>query len=227
MGIIQALHKKVLVISMTATRMFRRVQAVLVLALFAAAALLGACLDRQQGDLADQVLRLHVLANSDSDADQALKLQVRDAVLDEARSILPADATREEALELLSHSLPQLAQVGADVVGAAGYTYPVTASLEEDAWFPTKDYGPLSLPTGSYTALRLVIGEGVGQNWWCVVFPPLCLSAVSEPTQPDAVLEGLDAAQTALVTGDGEEYVLKFKLMELVEGARQKWENIW
>ncbi len=210
---------------MTANHTLRRWQAVLALALLALSALLCACLDREQTDLADRVLRLHVLANSDTDADQALKLQVRDAVLEEARTLLPADATREEALDILAASLPELAQVGAETVAAAGYTYPVTASLEEGAWFPTKDYGDLSLPAGAYTALRLVIGEGAGQNWWCVVFPPLCLGAVSEPAEPAAVLDGLDAAQVALVTGEEPEYVLKFKLIEVVEGIRRRWEG--
>lgn len=210
---------------MTANRTLRRWQAVLALALLALSALLCACLDREQTALADRVLRLHVLANSDTDADQALKLRVRDAVLEEARTLLPSDATREEALDILADSLPELAQVGADTVAAAGYTYPVTASLEEEAWFPTKDYGDLSLPAGAYTALRLVIGEGSGQNWWCVVFPPLCLGAVSEPAEPAAVLDGLDAAQVALVTGEEPEYVLKFKLMEVVEGVRRRWED--
>lgn len=209
---------------MIANRTLRRCQAVLALVLVALSALLGACLDREQGDLAGQLLRLHVLANSDSEADQALKLQVRDAVLEEARALLPETATRDEAIAILSDSLPELAQAGADAVAAAGCTYPVTASLEESAWFPTKDYGEISLPTGSYTALRLVIGEGAGQNWWCVVFPPLCLGAVSEPSS-SAVLDGLDAAQAALVTGESQEYVLKFKLMEVVEGIRRRWEG--
>ena len=209
---------------MIANRTLRRWQAVLALVLVALSALLGACLDREQGDLAGQLLRLHVLANSDSEADQALKLQVRDAVLEEARALLPGTATRDEAIAILSDALPELAQAGADAVAAAGYAYPVTASLEESAWFPTKDYGEISLPTGSYTALRLVIGEGAGQNWWCVVFPPLCLGAVSEPAS-SAVLDGLDAAQAALVTGESQEYVLKFKLMEVVEGIRRRWEG--
>lgn len=212
-------------IPMTANHTLRRWQAVLALVLLALSALLCACLDREQTDLAGRVLRLHVLANSDTDADQALKLRVRDAVLEEARTLLPETATRQEALEILADSLPELARVGADTVAAAGYSYPVTASLEEDAWFPTKHYGDLSLPTGPYTALRLVIGEGAGQNWWCVVFPPLCLGAVSEPAEPSAVLDGLDAAQVSLVTGEEPEYVLKFKLMEVVESVRRHWEG--
>ena len=105
---------------MISNRTLRRWQAVLVLVLLALAALLGACLDREQGDLAGRVLRLHVLANSDSQADQALKLQVRDAVLEEARALLPEDATRAEALSILSAALPELARAGADAVAAAG-----------------------------------------------------------------------------------------------------------
>ena len=126
---------------MIANRTLRRCQAVLALVLVALSALLGACLDREQGDLADQLLRLHVLANSDSEADQALKLQVRDAVLEEARALLPGTATRDEAIAILSDSLPELAQAGADAVAAAGYTYPVTASLEESAWSSARGPG--------------------------------------------------------------------------------------
>ena len=97
--------------------------------------------------------------------------------------------------------------------------------MKDNVRFPTKDYGDLSFPPGPYTALRLLIGEGAGQNWWCVVFPPLCLGAVSEPTQPAAAQEALDAAQVALVTGEEPEYVLKFKLIEVVEGLRRRWEG--
>lgn len=179
-----------------------------------AALLLGLWLEREQSDLADSVLRLHVLANSDSEADQALKLKVRDHVLAEAESILPGDATREEAECRLVENLPQLAAAGAEVVAQEGYDYSVSASLEE-TWFPTKEYEGFSLPAGRYRALRIVIGEGEGQNWWCVVFPPLCLGSVSESTQETALEAGLSEQQVSLLTGESEGYVVKFKALEL------------
>ena len=188
----------------------------------ALAALLGAWLDKSQSDLADQVIRLHVLANSDSEADQALKLQVRDRVLEVAESYFQPGATREETEAILRTHLADLAAAGAKTVGAAGYDYPVTASLEENYWFPTKEYEDFALPAGEYTALRVVIGEGDGRNWWCVVFPPLCLGSVSEPAAQTALQAGLSQDQVSLITGEDEGYVVKFRAMELWEDF-QHW----
>ena len=188
----------------------------------ALAALLGAWLDKSQSDLADQVIRLHVLANSDSEADQALKLQVRDRVLEVAESYFQPGATREETEAILRPHLADLAAAGAKTVGAAGYDYPVTASLEENYWFPTKEYEDFALPAGEYTALRVVIGEGDGRNWWCVVFPPLCLGSVSEPAAQTALQAGLSQDQVSLITGEDEGYVVKFRAMELWEDF-QHW----
>ena len=191
----------------------RRWELALLLGL-AAALLLGLWLEREQSDLADSVLRLHVLANSDSEADQSLKLKVRDRVLAEAEAILPENASFEEATRELGENLSRLAAAGAEVVAREGYDYPVSASLEE-TWFPTKEYGDFSLPAGRYQALRIVIGEGEGQNWWCVVFPPLCLGSVSESTQEIALESGLSEQQVSLLTGESEGYVVKFKALEL------------
>lgn len=193
----------------------RRWELALLLGL-AAALLLGLWLEREQSDLADSVLRLHVLANSDSEADQTLKLKVRDRVLAEAEAILPEDASLEEATQKLAENLPRLAAAGAEVVAREGYDYPVSAGLEE-TWFPTKEYEDFSLPAGRYQALRIVIGEGEGQNWWCVVFPPLCLGSVSESTQEIALESGLSEQQVSLLTGESEGYVVKFKALELWE----------
>ena len=139
----------------------------------AVAMLWGVWLDREQAALADKVIRLHVLANSDSEADQALKLRVRDRILAEAADLFAPGETVAQARETLTLALPALAEAGAEVVREEGYEYAVSASLEENVWFPTKQYTDFALPQGSYTALRVVIGEGGGRNWWCVVFPPL------------------------------------------------------
>ena len=181
----------------------------------ACAALLGVWLDGAQAALSDQVIRLHVLANSDSEADQALKLRVRDRILAEAEELFVPGAGRAETEELLRAHLYDLAAAGAEVVGEAGYSYPVTASLVHDYWFPTKTYDGFALPQGQYTALRVVLGEGAGRNWWCVVFPPLCQSSAEE-VQP--VLAALGEEDAALLTGESEGYVIKFKAMELWEG---------
>ncbi len=163
--------------------------------------------------LAGQVLRLHVVANSDTQEDQVLKLQVRDAVLEQADLLLEDVTDRGEAEAVLSQQLQALAEAGAAVVAGAGYDYPVTVSLE-DCWFPTKVYDGFSLPAGNYRALRVVIGAGEGQNWWCVVFPPLCLGSVTEEVAATAAQAGLSEDQVSLITGRDGGYVLKFKLME-------------
>ena len=197
----------------------RRWELALLLGL-ALAALLGARLDGAQGALADKVLRLHVLANSDSQADQALKLQVRDAVLEQAEDLLAGAESRAEAEALLAAHLPSLAAAGAEAVGAAGYGYPVTVSLEDNCWFPTRVYEDFALPAGLYTALRVEIGSGAGQNWWCVVFPPLCLGSVTETAAETAAQAGLTEREVALLSGSEGEYQIKFRAVELVEELR-------
>ena len=183
----------------------------------AAAALLGVWLDGQQAGLADRVIRLHVIANSDTPEDQALKLEVRDRILEEADGLFTAASTPDEAAGLISGHLEELAETGAAAVAEAGYSYPVTVSLEDSVWFPTKEYEDFALPAGNYRALRVVIGEGDGQNWWCVVFPPLCLGSVTESTAETAAAGGFDPDQISLITGESEGYVVKFKVLEWVE----------
>ena len=175
----------------------------------------GSWLTREQQELADSVIRFHVIANSDTEEDQALKLAVRDRVLEEAEGLYPEGATLEQAQAALEGHLNTLSAAGRAVVEEQGYDYPVTAVLE-DCWFPTKEYEGFALPAGNYTALRVTIGEGKGQNWWCVAFPPLCLGAASETVDQALEAGHFTSDQGALVTGDGESYVLKFKAMELL-----------
>lgn len=171
-----------------------------------------------EGALADRVLRLHVVANSDSDSDQARKALVRDAVLALASQILEGVDDRREAEEALSSRLDELAEAGADVLARTGHSDPVRVTLS-DEWFPTREYDGFSLPAGRYRALRVVIGEGAGRNWWCVVFPPLCLGAVSQSAEE--AMNALPEGERALITGESEGYVLKFKLMELWDTWRR------
>lgn len=173
----------------------------------------GSWLGREQRELADSVIRFHVIANSDSEGDQALKLAVRDKVLEQAQRFYPENATLEQAQRALEGHLTALAAAGRAVVEEEGYDYPVTAQLT-DCWFPTKEYEGFALPAGNYTALRVTIGEGKGQNWWCVAFPPLCLGAASETVDQAVETGGFTRSQGALVTGENEGYVLKFKAME-------------
>ncbi len=134
---------------------------------------------RTQAQLADRVVRLHVLANSDGEEDQALKLLVRDRVLARATELLTQAKDREEAEALLRRELPELERLAVRELAANGCDDPVTAELT-DTEFPTREYDGFTLPAGQYLALRVVIGQGEGRNWWCVVFPPLCTSASAD-----------------------------------------------
>lgn len=201
---------------MTQSKNLRRWELALLLGV-AIAALTGVWLDRSQAELADRVIRLHVLANSDSEQDQALKLRVRDRVLEEAAQYFVPGASLEETRDTVTAHLADLAGAAAEQVALEGYRYPVTVSLADQVWFPTKEYADFALPAGSYTALRVEIGEGAGQNWWCVVFPPLCLGAVSETTAQTALAGGFSEDQISLITGEDQGYVVKFRAMELWE----------
>ena len=126
-----------------------------------------------QQKLADKVLRFHVLANSDSEADQQLKYQVRDAVGCYLQKELGTADSREESEQIITGQLEQIQEVAEETVKEHGYSYSVRAELEETA-FPVKSYGSFTFPSGTYEALRVVIGEGKGHNWWGVLYPNLC-----------------------------------------------------
>ena len=166
----------------------------------------------------DEVLRLHILANSDSEADQALKLRVRDRLLEESASLMDGASTREEALAAVETILPALREAAQDEVYRAGYSYPVTAELTE-MYFPTREYEDVTLPAGRYEALRVTIGEGEGHNWWCVLFPALCLPAA----QDSAALGDVLSAEQLGVVECG--YEVRFKAVELYEQLRSWMEN--
>ena len=173
----------------------------------------GVWASASEGALADQVLRLHVVANSDSEEEQALKLIARDAVLELASRLLDGVSDRARAEEILSAHLDELAQAGAEALAAQGCADRVTAEIA-DQWFPTREYATFSLPAGQYRALRITIGAGAGRNWWCVVFPPLCLGSVTEESVETAAEGVLSEDQVALITGQDGGYVLKFRLIE-------------
>jgi len=189
----------------------RRWEIALLLALIVSM-LAGLWAGREQRRLASGLIRLHVIASSDNAEDQALKLQVRDAVLETLTPALSAAETPQQAQEIVENRLPELARIGEAVSGQRA-----VASL---GWenYPTREYEGFALPAGDYLSLRLELGEAQGKNWWCVVFPPLC-AAAAEHSQ-DALREMLGEGEAALVTGDGTGYVLKFKLLELWDALR-------
>ena len=169
----------------------------------------------------DTVVRLHVLANSDSEADQALKLKVRDAVLEVSASMVEDCATQAEAVEALTAHLTDLEAAASAVIAAEGYDYPVTVLLGEED-YPTRTYESCAFPAGTYVSLRVLIGEAEGQNWWCCLFPPLCLSAATaknEADNEDAFIRvGLTKDQYGIITETGKtKYKVRFKLLEVLE----------
>ena len=173
----------------------------------------GVWASASESALAQQVLRLHVVANSDSDRDQALKLLVRDAVLVQADRFLDGTSDRQSAERALTPHLNELVRSAEEVLASEGCGDTVTVTLA-DQWFPTKEYDGFSLPAGQYRALRVTIGEGRGRNWWCVVFPPLCLGSVTEESVETVAGEALSDGQVALITGQDGGYVLKFRFIE-------------
>lgn len=181
----------------------------------------GAAALQTQEALADKVVRLHVLAHSDSEEDQALKLEVRDAVLQEAEELLEYAADRKEAEGLLRGQLLEFERTAAETIRSAGYDYPVTVELT-DTRFPTRQYDGFALPAGEYLALRVLIGDAEGQNWWCVVFPPLCTAAVTDFSET-AAEAGLSDEEVSLITEERAGYVVKFKVIELWNDLKARW----
>ena len=162
----------------------------------------------------DSVVRLHILANSDSEEDQHLKIAVRDAVLAEYGAELNC-TDKAVAEERIATVLPAIKKTAEEVLATHGCPHTVKIYFAEEE-YPTRTYGELDFPAGVYSSLRIVIGEGEGQNWWCVLFPPICLDAAAEempqaPQKPDA----LEEAEWRLVSRDGR-YEVRFRLLEML-----------
>lgn len=179
--------------------------------------LCGFVLEEGQQELSDKLIRLHVLANSDGEADQELKLYVRDRVLLTLDHLLEECETQEAAQQVIEENLDVLTASADQAVSAWGEAYPVRVTLEQER-FPTRIYDTFSLPAGRYTSLRIEIGEGDGQNWWCVVFPPLCVTAAEGGTVETGALTEQDLA---LITEADTGYVVKFRALELLDSVRE------
>lgn len=169
-------------------------------------------------DIANSVFRLHVLANSDSEEDQNLKLKVRDNLLKYMNEICSDCTSKDEAISKVYEYQDNFKQIALDTIHEEGYSYDVKINIGNFE-FPTKDYGDISLPAGFYDALRVEIGEAKGKNWWCVMFPPLCFVDVSSGVVPDESKElledNLSDEEFALVSKDDDLKVkFKFKLLE-------------
>lgn len=178
-------------------------------------------------DISESVFRLHVIANSDSVEDQNLKYKVRDNVINYMNSLCSSEASKEEAIKLAKEHTDEFYNIAKQTVIDNGYSYDIKINIGNFD-FPTKQYGDISLPAGSYDALRIEIGKANGQNWWCVMFPPLCFVDVSSGIVPEESKETIKKSLS-----NEEEYVLinedkntdikfKFKLIEMFQNVKIK-----
>lgn len=160
-----------------------------------------------------KVLRMHVIANSDEPYDQELKLKVRDAVLEKGKEIFDGSVTKDDAVVKIEPYITELENKAKEVITDNGFDYDVKIKVGEE-YFNTRVYdNTVTLPAGFYTAVTVTIGEGDGKNWWCVMFPPMCLPAATAECELQDVL---DSNEVEIVEG-GSRYKYKFKIVELYE----------
>ncbi len=186
--------------------------------------------DSLQKDIASKVIRFHVIANSDSKSDQALKLKVRDKVLQYMQPKLKNSKSIEESREIIRKNNDEIAEIARTVIRENKYNYTVKATLSNEN-FPVKTYGNITLPQGKYEAYRIVIGKGEGQNWWCVMFPPLCFvditkGQVSYKETEEDMRKILSPEEYKIVdnqlhnSGDKNNIKVQFKIVQLLKNAK-------
>ena len=194
---------------------------ILTLAIFAAILLLVVGLLPVHGEeeIYDKVVRLHVLANSDSEEDQAVKLKVRDAILALTVPLLQNCETKEEAVALLEENQTLFVEAAKAILQEEGFddTVSIEMGLED---YPTRTYDSLCFPAGEYISMRVSLGTGEGQNWWCCLFPPLCLGAATvrdEDAEDACISVGFTPTQYKIITeSDKPVYRARFKILELL-----------
>ena len=176
-----------------------------------------------ESEIYDSVVRLHVIANSDEDADQELKLKVRDAILQEGEDIFINCESKDVAVSRIEENKEKLTNIAENVIESEGYSYSVKIEIGEEE-YPTRNYESACFPSGSYTSLRIIIGEGKGQNWWCVLYPPMCLSAATKSSTEDAFISvGLNKDQYGIITEtDSFTYKARFKILEVIDETIRK-----
>lgn len=175
--------------------------------------LIGTLPTEAEGEIYEDTLRLHILANSDSKDDQALKIRVRDYILTEYGSRLRSGGSIDEAKEEISVILPEIEANVCEKIAEWGYKYTVRATLSEE-WYETREYEDFTLPAGYYCSLRVIIGNGKGKNWWCVMYPPLCMEMACEDAPRDDGVINYTKEEFSLITSG--KYNIKFKILEEV-----------
>lgn len=176
-----------------------------------------------QADISDSIFRLHVIANSNSVEDQNLKYIVRDNILEYMNTLNTNSKSKEEIIQIISNHLDDFRQIAQNTVYENGFSYEVSVEIGNFE-FPVKTYGDISFPAGYYDALRIKIGNASGQNWWCVMFPPLCFIDVSSGIVPDSSKEILESELTEdeyqFISGAENETNVKFKLVEVLQNFK-------
>ena len=181
-------------------------------------------------NLADSVFRLHVIANSDSKEDQELKYKVRDSLIEYMNTLTNEMNSKEEVIEIAKSHLEDFKEIAQNVLKENGYNYDVNVEIGNFS-FPTKTYGDISFPAGFYDALKVEIGKAEGQNWWCVMFPPLCFVDVTSGVVPEESKENLEEnlgdEEYELISDTTNSSILniKFKIIELFESIGTKLAN--
>lgn len=181
----------------------------------------------EQNDISKSVIRLHVIANSDSEQDQQLKLKVRDAILKGANDIFENINTKDDATIKVKDNMDKINTLAQEEIKNQGYDYSVVCDLEK-TYFPTRQYENFTLPAGEYDALRVVIGKGSGKNWWCVMFPPLCTNGIENKEAIAYFEKNLNKEEFIMVTS-GTKYKnveYKFKIIEIFEDFKNRVKNI-
>ena len=171
-------------------------------------------------DISDSVFRLHVIAHSDSPADQNLKYIVRDSIIDYINEISSSATSKEEVLQIAKSNISKIQSIAINTVRKEGYDYSVNVEVGNFV-FPKKTYGDITFPPGFYDALKVEIGEAKGQNWWCVMFPPLCFVDVTSGIVPDEsklkMQENLSQEEYKLISQESTNVKVKFKIVEVLQ----------
>lgn len=172
----------------------------------------------EQNKIETDLFRLHVLANSDEEYDQNLKLEVRDALLMESGELFKDSKNASESMKIAKENLDEFEEIARKVIAEKGYSYDVTCEVKK-VNFDTRVYGEITVPAGEYNALQVKIGEAKGKNWWCVMFPPICLESISSSTDVlnEAFLDGTLTKEEITVLENPENYEIKLYSVEIFE----------
>jgi len=201
--------------------------AVLLLTVLAAWLISNTYAENVNAGLSQNLVRLHVIANSDSAADQALKLKVRDAIIEFMKNELASSKNIDETRAVINNDLKKIEEISNEVIRKNNSSYSVKATMGKYD-FPTKTYGDIALPAGEYQALRVVIGNGTGANWWCVLFPPLCFVDATHGAIPESVKQELKSSLSTeeykiITSSENKEDIpikIKFKVVEFLQGSK-------